>query len=92
MDMYYDKDADLKDLEGENIAVVGYGIQGRAQALNMRDSGCNVIIGNVEGHYYQKAQKDGFEVTSIENAAKKASIIMVLIPDQAQEGVYKQCI
>ena len=92
MNMYYDKDAELEDIEDEHIAIIGYGIQGRAQALNMRDSGCNVIIGNIDDHYYQRAQEDGFEVTSIENAVKKASIIMVLIPDQAQEGVYKQCI
>lgn len=92
MKVYYDQDADLKHLQGRRIAVIGYGIQGRAQALNLRDSGCDVIVGNIEDDYYKQAQADGFDIMPIAQAAKQASVIMLLIPDQAQKSVYEESI
>lgn len=92
MNTYYDKDANLKHIEELKIAVIGYGIQGRAQALNLRDNKCNVIIGNIEDQYSKNAREDNFEVTSIADATKKSSIIMILIPDQAQKEIYTESI
>jgi ketol-acid reductoisomerase len=60
--VYYDQDADVNDLSGETIAVLGYGIQGRAQALNLRDSGVGVVVGNRDDAYREQASADGFEV------------------------------
>lgn len=92
MKIYYDQDADLKHLKGRRIAIIGYGIQGRAQALNLRDSGCDVVVGNIHDDYYQRAEADGFRTTTIVEAAKHASILMVLIPDQAQKRVYEELV
>ena len=69
--VYRDEDADLSALEGEVIAVIGYGNQGRAQALNMRDSGLEVVIGNIGDESYQRAVEDGFPTYSIPEAAEK---------------------
>ena len=88
MNVYYDEDADLSVLSDETVAIIGYGNQGRAQALNMKDSGVNVIVGNVRDSYYEQALKDGLKVCSISEAAKLASIICFLIPDEIQKGVY----
>lgn len=85
VNMYYDKDADLSVLKNETIAVIGYGNQGRAQGLNMRDSGLNVIVGNIKDASWDKAVKDGFQVYPISEAAKLASIILLLIPARALE-------
>ncbi|MDD5111559.1 MAG: ketol-acid reductoisomerase [Candidatus Altiarchaeota archaeon] len=87
--VYYDKDADLNVLSGKVIAIIGYGNQGSAQAQNMRDSGLNVIIGSIEDSSANNARKDGFEVLSIADAAKKADIIHILLPDEVQPTVYK---
>jgi ketol-acid reductoisomerase len=87
--VFYDKDADLNALKGKTIAIIGYGNQGSAQALNMRDSGLNVIIGSIPDDSAKKAKKDGFEVYSIKDAAKKADIIHILLPDEIQAGVYR---
>jgi len=92
MKTYYDNDADLTHLKGRCIGVIGYGIQGRAQALNLRDSGCRVVIGNIKDHYYDCAREDGFSPRKIAEVAKDADIIMVLIPDQAQKQIYKESI
>lgn len=88
MKVYYDEDADLKWVNDLKITIVGYGIQGRAQALNMRDSGLRVRVGNIEDDYYQVAQEDGFEVSSIASAVKDADVVLLLIPDQAQLEIY----
>jgi ketol-acid reductoisomerase len=88
MNVYYDQDADLAVLKGETVAIIGYGNQGRAHALNMRDSGVNVIIGNIKDSCYEQAAKDGFRVSSISGAAKLGSIICLLIPDEIQKEVY----
>jgi ketol-acid reductoisomerase len=88
--VYFDEDTDLSILEGKIIAVIGYGNQGRAQALNIRESGLRVVIGNIEDEYREQALKDNFEVLSIAEASKKADIIMILIPDEIQAEVFKR--
>jgi len=90
--VYYDKDADIDDLAGDTIVVLGYGIQGRAQALNLRDSGLPVIVGNREDTYREQARADGFEVRSLAEAARVGDVILVLVPDEAQGGVYEETI
>ena len=88
--LYYDKDADLSLLDGKTIAVIGYGSQGHAHALNARDNGCNVIIGLHEGSRSKaKAEGDGLRVFAVAEAAKQADIVMVLIPDTLQGSVYE---
>ena len=89
--IYYDKDADLNELKGKTIAIIGYGNQGHAQANNLRDSGCKVIVGNVKGdRYWQQAVADGFEPVEIPEAAKRGDIVQILIPDEFQAQVYKK--
>ncbi|MDD4182547.1 MAG: NAD(P)-dependent oxidoreductase, partial [Candidatus Omnitrophica bacterium] len=74
--VYYDKDADLNILKGKTIAIIGYGIQGRGQALCLRDSGCNVVVSEMQGTpNYEQAKKDGFNPVSASEAAKEADII-----------------
>ena len=85
--LYYDKDADLSQLEGKTIAVIGYGSQGHAHALNARDNGQDVIIGLHEGSRSKaKAEADGLQVFTVAEATKRADIVMVLIPDTRQGG------
>lgn len=87
--LYYDKDADLTLLNGKTIAVIGYGSQGHAHALNAKDSGMNVIVGLHEGSKSRaKAEADGLQVFSVGEATKQADVIMVLIPDTTQADVY----
>ena len=87
--IYYDEDADLSLVQDKCIAVLGYGNQGRSQALNMRDSGCsNVIVGNREDESYEQAKADGFPVYSMEEAAAMADVIFVLLPDEACPEIY----
>ncbi len=89
--MYYEKDCDLNKLMGKTVAIVGYGSQGHAHALNLRDSGCNVIVGLREGgKSWPVAVKDGFEVYTVAEATKRADIIMILINDEAQGDMYKK--
>jgi ketol-acid reductoisomerase len=91
--MYYDHDADLSLLDGKTIAVIGYGAQGHAHALNARDSGANVIIGLYEGSKSaEKARADGLEVVSVAEATKRADIVMILIHDTIQAQVYRESI
>jgi len=87
--IYYDDDADLSVLSSETIAVIGYGNQGSAQAQNMRDSGLNVIIGSIPDASAEKAEQDGFEVLPIAEAAAKATIVHILLPDEVQSKVYE---
>lgn len=88
--MYYEKDCNLDVLNGKTIAIIGYGSQGHAHALNLRDSGCKVIIGlRPGGKSWPVAEKDGFEVYSVADAAKKADIVMMLINDEVQAEVYR---
>ncbi len=89
--IYYDKDADLNFIKDRTIAVIGYGIQGRGQALNLRDSGLKVIIGQREGSVnYDQAKKDGFEPVDAATAAKAADIIQILTQDHIQAELYKK--
>jgi ketol-acid reductoisomerase len=91
--IYYDKDADLNQLKGKTIAIVGYGIQGRGQALNLRDSGLNVIVSQRQGGAnYDKAIADGFKPVEANEAAKKADIIQILTQDHVQADVYRKSI
>ena len=86
-----DEDISLDTIKNEIVAVIGYGIQGDAQANNMKDSGLNVIVGLKEGGAsWQKAKDDGHEVLSVADATKKADIIHILIPDMVQAKVYKE--
>ncbi len=90
MKILHDKDADLKVLDGKTVAVIGYGSQGSAQALCMRDSGVKVIIGSIKDASYDKAVADGFEVLPIAAAAARADIIHILLPDEFHGPVYEQ--
>jgi ketol-acid reductoisomerase len=90
MKLYYDKDADLNLLKNKVIAIIGYGSQGHAQAQNLRDSGLNVVVGELEGTpNYKQAVKDGFQPVSAEEAAQKADVIQMLVPDHVQAAVYR---
>ena len=89
--LFYDKDADLSLLEGKTIAVIGYGSQGHAHALNAKDSGMNVVIGLHEGSKSKaKAEADGLAVHSVADATKLADVVMVLVPDTKQGAVYAE--
>lgn len=91
--IYYQEDCNLAMLDGKTIAVIGYGSQGHAHALNAKESGCNVIIGLYEGSKsWAKAEAQGFEVYTAAEAAKKADIIMILINDELQAEMYKESI
>ena len=87
--IFYQEDCNLSLLEGKTIAIIGYGSQGHAHALNLKDSGCHVIIGLYEGSKsWEKAVNQGFEVYTAAEAAKKADIIMILINDEKQAAMY----
>ena len=91
--IFYQEDCNLSLLEGKTIAVIGYGSQGHAHALNAKESGCNVIIGLYEGSKsWAKAEAQGFEVYTAAEAAKNAEIIMILINDELQAKMYKESI
>ena len=91
--IYYQEDCNLSLLEGKTIAVIGYGSQGHAHALNLKESGCNVIVGLYEGsRSWKKAKEQGFEVYTTAEAAKRAHIIMILINDEKQAAMYKESI
>ena len=89
--LYHQEDCNLSLLEGKTIAVIGYGSQGHAHALNAKESGCDVIIGLYEGSKsWAKAEAQGFEVFTAAEAAKRADIIMILINDELQADMYKK--
>lgn len=91
--VYYDKDADLELLKNKTIAIIGYGIQGRGQALCLRDSGCKVVVSEMEGTpNYEQAKKDGFTPIPAAQAARQADIIQILTQDHVQAKVYQESI
>ena len=88
--MYYEQDCDLAKLDGKKIGIIGYGSQGHAHALNLRDSGCDVIVGlRKGGKSWPVAEKDGFTVMTVPEAAQTADIIMILINDERQAEMYR---
>jgi ketol-acid reductoisomerase len=87
-EMFYDDDADLSIIQGRKVAIVGYGSQGHAHALNLRDSGVEVTIALKEGSAsIAKAQDAGFTVKNVADAAEWADVIMILAPDQHQRSI-----
>src|SRR5271157_4713282 len=88
--IYYDKDADLNLLQGKKIAIIGYGSQGHAHALNLRDSGADVRVGLHAGSKsWSVAQQAGLRVLPVAEASAEADAIMILTPDTAQAQIYK---
>jgi len=88
--IYYDADADLGLLKGKKIAIIGYGSQGHAHALNLKDSGQDVVVGLYKGSKsWAKAEKDGLRVATVNEAAQMAAVIMILLPDQSQRQVFE---
>jgi ketol-acid reductoisomerase len=91
--IYYDQDADLGLLRGKKIAIMGYGSQGHAHALNLRDSGQDVVIGLYKGSKsWAAAEKDGLKVAPVADAAKMGDVVMILLPDQTQRAVFEESI
>src|SRR5215470_8698982 len=91
--VYYDKDADLNLLKGKQVAIIGYGSQGHAHALNLRDSGVNVVVGLYEGSpSAERAKEEGLKVLSVAEATKTSDIIMILLPDEKQKKIYNESI
>jgi ketol-acid reductoisomerase len=88
--MYYDADANLDLLNGKTVAIIGYGSQGHAHALNLKDSGVNVIVGLYEGsRSIAKAEAEGLTVKPVADAAAAADLIMILLPDEVQKSIYE---
>jgi ketol-acid reductoisomerase len=91
--IYHDEDADLSVIQGRKVAVIGYGSQGHAHALNLRDSGVDVRVGLAEGSKSRaKAEEEGLRVLSVAEAVKEATVIMLLAPDHKQRHIYKESI
>jgi ketol-acid reductoisomerase len=91
--IYYDKDADLSLIQSKNVGIIGYGSQGHAHALNLKDSGVNVVVGLADGSKSKaKAQAAGLEVKSVADAAKWADVIMILVPDTTSPKLYRDSI
>ena len=89
--IYYQQDCDLGRLDGKTVAIIGYGSQGHAHALNLKDSGVNVVVGLYEGSKSRaKAESQSLKVLSVAEAAKAADVIMILIPDEKQAKLYKE--
>ncbi|HYO17753.1 MAG TPA: NAD(P)-binding domain-containing protein, partial [Dermatophilaceae bacterium] len=92
-EMFYDDDADLSVIQGRKVAVIGYGSQGHAHALNLRDSGVDVRVGLAEGSRSRaKAEAEGLTVVSVAQAVQEADLVMILTPDQVQRKVYAEAI
>lgn len=91
--IYYDADADLSLLNGRRIAVLGYGSQGHAHALNLKDSGCDVCVGLYRGSKsWEKAEADGLPVYEVAEAVRRSDIIVMLVPDPAQPALYREAV
>jgi ketol-acid reductoisomerase len=90
MRAYYDRDVDMKVLEGRKVAIIGYGNQGWAQGLNMRDSGVVVIVGNIQDDSFERASVDGFPTMSIPEAVQRGDVLCLLMPDEVQQEVFQR--
>src|ERR1041384_273430 len=91
--MLYEDDASLDPLEGKTVAILGYGSQGHAHALNLKDSGVDVIVGlRSDSDSVAKAQEDGLEVTDVADAASRGDVVMVLLPDERHHDVWNESI
>src|SRR4029077_2353992 len=87
---YYKKDGNLANLKGRTVAIIGYGSQGHAHALNLRDSGLDVVVGLYKGSKsWDKATREGLNVASVEEASAQGQVIMVLVPDQTQRALFE---
>ncbi|MDE3118055.1 MAG: ketol-acid reductoisomerase [Nitrospirota bacterium] len=89
MNIYYDQDADLQQIKGKKVAIIGYGSQGHAHANNLKDSGVNVVVGLREGGSWRKAEQSGLKVMPVADAVKAADVVMILAPDEAQAAIYR---
>jgi ketol-acid reductoisomerase len=90
MKVFYDKDADLSLIKGKNVTIIGYGSQGHAHALNLKDSGVNVTVGlRKSGASWNKAENAGLKVKEVAEAVKGADVVMILLPDEQIADVYK---
>jgi ketol-acid reductoisomerase len=91
MQVFYDRDADLKIIQSKQVAVIGYGSQGHAHAQNLRDSGANVVVGLRKGSAsWAKAEKAGLKVKTVDEAVKSADLVMILVPDEHQARLYRE--
>ena len=89
--IWYEKDADLSVFDGKKVAILGYGSQGHAHALNLRDSGVDVVVGlRPTSKSVEYAKEQGLEVKSVADAVAEADVVMILLPDQYQAAVYKK--
>jgi ketol-acid reductoisomerase len=91
--IYYESDANLELIRNKTIGIIGFGSQGHAHALNLRDNGCNVMVGLYPGSKsWQAAQDAGLRVGTVEEVAREADVVMMLVPDQAQRQVYQESV
>jgi len=91
--VYYDQDADLEVLAGERVAVIGYGSQGHAHALNLQDNGVDVVVGLYSGSKsWAEAEKHDLRVETVEKATELGSMVMLLVPDQTQKKLYEESV
>src|SRR3954465_15351657 len=92
-DIFYDDDADLSLLEGRTVAIIGYGSQGHAHALNLKDSGVTVVVGLREGSApVEQARGEGLEVTDVADAASRGDVVMILAPDELHRTVWEDAV
>ena len=93
MNVYYDKDCDLSIIQGKKVAIIGYGSQGHAHALNLKDSGVDVTVGlRKDSSSWKKAENAGLKVAEVEEAVKQADLVMILTPDEFQKQLYNDVI
>src|SRR5215204_419297 len=89
-DIFYDGDADISHLDGKTIAILGYGSQGHAHALNLRDSGCDVMVGlRPDSSSRAEAEGEGLEVLDVAEAASRGDVVMILLPDEKQAEIWE---
>ncbi|MGI9339870.1 MAG: NAD(P)-binding domain-containing protein, partial [Psychrobacter sp.] len=90
MNVFYDKDCDLSIIQGKKVAIIGYGSQGHAHALNLQDSGVDVTVGlRANSSSRKKAENAGLKVADVAEAVKAADVVMILTPDEFQKELYK---